>query len=236
VNLRHPSGRPLVIGHRGAAAVAPENTLESLAAAVEAGADLVEFDVGAGLVLGHSGGPAGDGPNLDNALAYLAGEQIGVHIDLKHDGIERDVAAAVGRHGLEDRVVVSSTRPRALRRLAAAAPGLTRAISYPHDTYGASRLPFPRPLVRASAVGLRPVMRVRLLPLLSSSRAGVLSLRHELVSRRLVEAVHARGAQFIAWTVNDPENVARLAALGVDAVVSDDPEMAHRALATLNSP
>jgi glycerophosphoryl diester phosphodiesterase len=35
----------LVIGHRGAAGVAPENSLESLRAGVEAGADMLEFDV-----------------------------------------------------------------------------------------------------------------------------------------------------------------------------------------------
>ena len=43
-----------VIGHRGAAAVAPANTLRSLEAAVAAGADLVEFDVGGDLTLAHS--------------------------------------------------------------------------------------------------------------------------------------------------------------------------------------
>ena len=48
VNLPRAGGRPLVIGHRGAAAVAPENTLAALAAAVAAGVDLVEFDVVAG--------------------------------------------------------------------------------------------------------------------------------------------------------------------------------------------
>jgi len=37
--------QPLIIGHRGASAVAPENTLASFALAVEAGADGVEFDV-----------------------------------------------------------------------------------------------------------------------------------------------------------------------------------------------
>ena len=46
VIVRRGEGRPLVIGHRGAAALAPENTIEALAAAVEAGADAVEFDVG----------------------------------------------------------------------------------------------------------------------------------------------------------------------------------------------
>ena len=50
--VRRRDGRPLVIGHRGAAAVAPENTIEALAAGVEAGADAVEFDVGVGLLLG----------------------------------------------------------------------------------------------------------------------------------------------------------------------------------------
>jgi glycerophosphoryl diester phosphodiesterase len=35
----------LVIGHRGAAGIAPENTLEALRAGVDAGADMLEFDI-----------------------------------------------------------------------------------------------------------------------------------------------------------------------------------------------
>jgi glycerophosphoryl diester phosphodiesterase len=237
VILRHPDGRPLVVGHRGAAAVAPENTLAGLEAAVSSGADVVEFDVAEGLVLEHPGGlPAHRPPALDDALAYLAEHAIGVHIDLKHDGIEPGVAAAVRRHDLGGRVVVSSTSVGALRRLEAADPGLSRAISYPHDRYGAAGLPWPRSVVSSAAACLRPAMRVRLPPLLSAARAQALSVRHELVGRALVEAAHARGAAVIAWTVNDPASVGRLAAVGVDAIVSDDHEMALRVLATLNSP
>jgi len=236
VNLRHPAGRPLVIGHRGAAAVAPENTLAGLEAAVAAGADLVEFDVAAGLVLDHPGGtPPKDPPTLDDALGFLAGQEIGVHVDLKHDGIEPDVARALRRHGLRDRVIVSSTKLDALCRLADADPDLTRAVSYPHDRYGAAGLPIPRGLVRSAAAGLRPTMRLRLPMLLSAARAQVLSVRHELVGRGLVEATHARGASIVAWTVNDPAEIERLTAAGVDAVVSDDPGMALRVLATLKS-
>ena len=45
IRLERRDGRPLRIGHRGAAALAPENTLRSFRAAVEAGVDLIEFDV-----------------------------------------------------------------------------------------------------------------------------------------------------------------------------------------------
>ena len=58
LSLERRDGRPLCIGHRGAAALAPENTLRSFRAGVEAGADIIEFDVlglGSGeLVVAHS--------------------------------------------------------------------------------------------------------------------------------------------------------------------------------------
>jgi len=225
-----------VIGHRGAAAVAPENTVAGLEAAVAAGADMVEFDVGEGLVLEHPGVPSDTPTTLDDALAYLSGETIGVLIDLKHEGIEADVAAAVRRHELGGTVIACSTRPAALRRLESSDPGLIRAISYPYDRHGAAGLPWPRAIVSSGAACLRPAMRARLIPLLRAAAAQVLSVRHELVGRSLAEAAHARGASVVAWTVNDPAALRRLAAAGVDAIVSDDPGMALRVLATLNSP
>jgi len=226
-----------VIGHRGAKAVAPENTLAGLEAAVAAGADLVEFDVAEGLVVEHPGEVrADDPPALEEALGYLAGQTIGIHIDLKHDGIEREVAEAVRRHGLEERVLVSSTSPAALRRLAGVDPALTRAISYPQDRHGAAGLPWPGAVVRTAVACARPAMRVRLPFLLSAARAQVLSVHHALVGAALVRMAHARGAALLAWTANDPAEIGRLAAAGVDAIVSDDPGMALRVLATLNPP
>jgi glycerophosphoryl diester phosphodiesterase len=243
VILARPAGRrPLVVGHRGAAALAPENTLESLAAGVEAGADAVEFDVDrpdprGPLVLAHS---AAEVPEraipLDEALAYLAGHAVLVHADVKPAGIEAEVAAALRRHGLVERAYVSSTRARVLRRLEAVAPELERALGYPRDTYGAASLPWPRPLSATGAAALRAAMPLRVPLLLRASRAGVLALHHALVSPAVVRAAHARGAGVLAWTANDPALVRRLADAGVDAVASDDPRMALEALATLVSP
>lgn len=202
-----------------------------------AGADLVELDVAEGLVVEHPGEErAEDPPGLEEALTYLAGQAIGVHIDLKHEGIERDVAEAVRRHDLAERVLVSSTSPAALRRLADADPALTRAISYPNDRYGAARFAWPGPVVRSAVACVRPAMRVRLPFLLSAARAQVLSVHHALVGEALVRVAHSRGAALLAWTANDAVEIGRLAAAGVDAIVSDDPGMALRALGTLNWP
>ena len=45
IDLRRPTGRFARVGHRGASALAPENTLEAFALAVELGCDMLEFDV-----------------------------------------------------------------------------------------------------------------------------------------------------------------------------------------------
>jgi glycerophosphoryl diester phosphodiesterase len=235
--MRHPDGRPGVIGHRGAPVRAPENTLEGLAAGIAAGADLVEFDVGAGLVLGHPGVErAARAATLDEALAYIGSTQAGAHIDLKVEGVEPEIAAAVRRHGLEGRALVSTTSAASLRCLARVAPEIGRALGYPQDRHGVSRVRWPKPLVDASIAGVGPVLRLRLPPLLRKARADTLSLHHSLVGHGLVRALHDRGIAVIAWTANDPDAVERLAALQVDAIVSDDPEMVLRVLATLKSP
>ena len=101
MNLRREGGPPLVIGHRGAAALAPENTLAALSAAVAAGVELVEFDVGASLVLGHSARELPATPiSLDDALAFLRAHGVGAHIDLKDTDIEEEIVAAIRRHDL----------------------------------------------------------------------------------------------------------------------------------------
>lgn len=237
MNLRRTDGPPLVVGHRGAAARAPENTLDSLRAAVAARADVVEFDVGPDLHLAHSDRerPA-DAVALDDALAYLAATGVAVHVDAKRPGYEQELVDAVHRHGFEDRAFISTAFAATTRRLAQLAPWLPRAIGYPHDRYGVSRLRWPPPVARAGAAALRAAMPVRVPLLLRQSRANVLSLHHTLCSRAAVAAAHRAGAPVVVWTVNDRERVRRLAGFGVDAIVSDDPEMAREALATLGRP
>ena len=179
IQLRRPEGRFARVGHRGASALAPENTLQALALAVELGCDMLEFDVldlaGGTLVLAHSNdlrevshGTAGgrvrsrnleglrrvapDLPTLDEALAYCAERLpgVGLQLDLKRVGIEAATVAAVRRHGVLDRSWVSTFDARSLQRLAELEPDLPRSYTLPRDRFGISKRGPLAPLVRGA--------------------------------------------------------------------------------------
>jgi glycerophosphoryl diester phosphodiesterase len=235
VNFARAGDRPIVIGHRGAPVLAPENTLASFEAALSSGADAIELDVGAGLVVAHSEHQVPvDALSLDDALEFVRSSGTAVLVDLKRPGIERAVATSLRRHGLVDRAFVSSTSPRSLRRLAAADGDVTRSISYPHDRYRISRFDWPRALTSGTAAALRRAMPLRVPLLLSGARARALTVHHALVSAAVVRAVRSRRAAILAWTVNDAARIAALARLGVDGIITDDPGKARDVLATLD--
>jgi glycerophosphoryl diester phosphodiesterase len=231
VNLLRGDGRPLRIGHRGAAALAPENTLESLAAAVELGCDLVEFDVielAGELVLAHSPAEAAPEPaTLEEALALLAASEAGPHVDLKQRGIAGPLAAALRRHGLLERAVLSSFDPGALREVAAEEPRLALGLTYPRDRLGvAARRPF-LPAVRAGVGALRRALPRRIEGLLGRAGAQAAMLHFAVVSPEAIERCHVLEKAVVAWTVNDPALVKSLEQAGIDGIISDDPRILH---------
>lgn len=224
--------RPWLIGHRGAAAVARENTLDSLGAAVEHGVDIVEFDVldrpDGVLVLAHSEREIAPGaPTLDDALAFLAAvpERTGVHLDLKRRGFEHGVVDAVRRHGLEERTLVSSSFVDSLRTAGELGPEIRRAFSYPYDRYELSRRRALTPAVAAAVLALRQALPLRIGAWLERSGATVASLHYRLVSRAVVDRCHARGAAVFAWTVDRPASAARLVRVGADGIITNDPRL-----------
>jgi glycerophosphoryl diester phosphodiesterase len=254
LSLARRDGRPLCIGHRGAAALAPENTLRSFRAGVEAGADIIEFDVlglGSGeLVVAHSEelhevshGAAGgtlrgltldevravapDLPTLEESLAFFAREapEIGVHVDLKDGAEAESLLAALRGFGLVERTLVSSFHRTATRLLARAEPALRTGVSFPEDRLRISGRPGSTPVIRAGLHTVRPAMPVLGRTLLARSGASALALHHSLVGPRLMGWARARGVPVVAWTVDDPRDMRRLDGVGVNALVVNNPAM-----------
>jgi glycerophosphoryl diester phosphodiesterase len=227
------------VGHKGADLIAPGNTFASFDAALDAGVDMIEFDVlpsnhdGSGeLILAHDYGAAAlikPRPHtLDEGLAHLNGDtfaDVHLDVDLKLPGYELRVLDALRAHGALDRSLVSSQYLRSLQLLRGAAPTLRLGWSVPH----LKRDPTRSPLTIGPALAMLQVYK-RLLPRQATSairtlRLDALMAQWRVVTGGLVQAVHQAGAEIYVWTVDDAVQIARLEALGVDGVITNDPRL-----------
>lgn len=228
-----------VWAHQGAAAYAPGNTLPAFALAHRMGADGVELDAQLsadgqvvvihdetvdrttglhGKVMDFTAAElaamdAGEGagiPTLDQVLALLAPTGMRVNIELKNSneyypGLEQAVLDVVDAHDMAERVVYSSFNHVSLamlRPLTSSPIGvLTGDVTFEPWNYA--------PTFRATA--LHPHFRMLAIP-------------------HYVEQAHEAGLSVHPWTVDAEEDLAWMARLGVDVVISNIPD---RALAVL---
>jgi glycerophosphoryl diester phosphodiesterase len=223
-------GRDLVrIGHRGAAALAPENTLAAVEAAASHGVDAVELDVLPGrdgaLVLAHGPEVPQDAPLLDDAMALAARLGLAVQLDVKLRGIEAGVADALRRAGLLERSFVSSYSLPILAAFADAEPTLPLSLTYPEDRLGVSGSRLLRPVVRPVLAVMRARLPRRLPAWLHTAGARAATLNWSVVTPAAVAACHELGVAVYVWTVNDRALADALVAAGADGIITDDPRI-----------
>jgi glycerophosphoryl diester phosphodiesterase len=207
------------IGHGGASALAPANTLASFDAAVEVGIDMVEFDVRSyrgELVLAHTIFDARRRRcvRLADALAHLSSPrfaEVGVNLDVKHVGCEAALLDALARAGLSQRALVSSQVTGVLDRVRELEPGVLTGVS----VGGA--------LARLSRRWQD--WRAQVLAGLAVRRWDALMAQHRLIDAGLFADVVARGGHLYAWTVNDRSAIDALRGLGVHGIATADPRL-----------
>ncbi len=239
--------RRLVIGHRGNAAFAPENTLESFAQAVAAGVDAIEFDVRLtrdGRVVVHhdptvdrttAGRGAIQSLRLGEVSALDAGARFtrdGVTFPYRQRGVRVPTLEEVIERFPSTPLLIEIKTP------AAAAP--TREVVERYgaasrtvvDAFDAACLtPFRDSAVAvgssrndvawlmARVLSRVPVRRVPFRVMCVPTRYSGLSLPVE----RFVRVLEPLGVPVHVWTVNDPAEADGLWARGVRGIISDDP-------------
>ena len=234
--------RPLILAHRGDSEHFPENTMAAFDGAMQAGADGIELDVrlcaSGELVVFHDEHLqrlCGDSRRLaDLTWAELQSCRVqGQRVPLLREVFEALPTALINveikQHALRqalpvvqatiralrearalDRVVVSSFDPRLLALLRALDPDVPRALLY------------------ARTQGVVFWQAWLAVPL------GVVALhpQHDLVDALALERCRAQGLRMHVWTVDEPDRIAYLSELGVDAIICNDPAAALGQLAT----
>lgn len=207
------------IGHGGASALAPANTVASFEAALEVGVDMIEFDVRGWrgeLVLAHTLLHARRGGNLrlDEALRHLRGslfDEVELNLDLKHGGIESAVLGSLRSAALLERTLISSQVPAVLERVRALEPSARVGISVGGRVARASRR--------------WRDWRSHVLDGLADGRWSAIMAQYRLIDGHLVGEVCERGGSLCAWTVNQRPVIERLRALGVHGITTADPRL-----------
>jgi glycerophosphoryl diester phosphodiesterase len=221
------------VGHKGADLIAPGNTPSSFDAALDAGVDMIEFDVlpdGDRLVLAHDYADAAQrSPHtLEQGLSHLADarfDEVELDVDLKLPGYELRVVDALLGFGLLDRAMISTQYRSSLRVIRALAPDVRLGWSVPklrRDPFR-SRWAFVPALV--GMVVLRALLPGWAGVELRRRRCDALMVHWRLVTPRLVQRVAAAGGELYVWTVDELPRLRALEQLGVTGVITNDPRL-----------
>ena len=232
IELSRPAGAFARVAHRGASALAPENTLPAFELAVELGCDMIEFDVlvaNGAVVVAHDARHAGapGTVTLDEALRFFAERLpgVGLQVDLKRRGIEAAVVEALRRHGVYERSWASTFDAGSVRRLAVVAPDLPRSYTLPRDRFSISKRRAFAPVVRGALASLGSSLPSRLPALLERSRARAFTLHHSVASPEAIACAHELGVPVYVWTVDEPGLAQRLVDAGADGIITNDPRV-----------
>lgn len=244
-----PSRNPLIIAHGGFAGHYPNNTLPAINAAIAVRVDYVEVDInlskdGEVMVIHDETVDRttnGEGqvrnltvkqlkeldagswfeqkfagtqiPTLEEILPLFENSQSRLCLEIKlHDdgqadeGIENRVVDLVKKHGLSDRIVMTSFSKDVLRRIKSLEPGIPTSYDPSNQEY--------------------ETCSARQLCLLTlSCGSHILSCREKLIDEDFIVESRLLGVPIWAWTVNDTERMRYLVSLGVDAILTDHPDL-----------
>jgi glycerophosphoryl diester phosphodiesterase len=235
---------PLIIGHRGASAVALENTMAAFHAAIAAGSDGIEFDVRltrdrVPVIIHDSTLRRTTGlphriseltwseleslnvgvPSLKQLFTLFAQNDLGLYLEMKSDTpaerepLARACCELINQYSFKPRVFVECFDLPALEVVKKVDPEIKTAALFEPGLFKPSVLSDQLILNRAIAIG-----------------ASAVALHHSIARRSLVQKARDAGLAVAVWTVDDPSWIERARAMGIDALITNNPAamLSHR--------
>jgi glycerophosphoryl diester phosphodiesterase len=242
----------LIIAHRGGRGLWPENTIYGYREALETGVDVLEIDVwrtsdnivvvnhdqrvdrttdGLGEVRSFTLAEVqkldagyrwsidgtypyrGKGhiiPTLDDVLTEYPSARFNIDLKENSDALIRAVSSLIDKHAAHDRVMIASFHQRALRKFRKLNP------SVPTSAGSAEIIRF----LLLSKLRLTNLFTPQFEAFQVPMTAGPISV----VNKAFIDAAHQRGIEVHPWTVNDPAEMRRLIAQGIDGIITDFPD------------
>ena len=218
----------MIMGHRGAAALEPENTLRSIGRAIEIGVDAVEIDVhlskdkkvvvihdetldrttnGTGDVHSHtleelkalSAGKGERIPTLQEVIDFID-RRIRLVIELKAEGTEMEVVEVIRRNNLSyNDVYVISFWHRLVKTVKEMDSSIRTGI-----------------LLVGCPVDVS---------IATHASADAMVMRYSFVDRHLVKIAHEAGLKIFIWNIDESHLLAPYVDMGVDGIGSNDPRI-----------
>jgi glycerophosphoryl diester phosphodiesterase len=241
---------PLIIGHRGASAKAPENTIAAFRMALDAGADGIEFDVrltrdGVPVVIHDNNLKRTGGSNhrvADLSLAELKDIDLGSWFDETSFARERVPTLEEVFQLFEPTnhllYLEMKCDPDERDKLAKTCCDFLRGSSLKNrvivecfDLQGIESVKTLDSDIKTAAL-FEPSLRVppslpvavRIINQARAVKADEIALHHRLVNRRVIDAARNSHLQVVVWTVDDIGWIKRASSHGITALITNDPE------------
>ncbi len=226
--------KPLIIAHRGANKIAPENTLKAFKKAIDLKADFVEFDVQESkdgeLVIMHDSNTfrttgykgsienmalvelkkldCGEGEKIPTLqeLIDLAKNHIGLQLEIKASGIAARVVAMLKDNGLIESTIVSSFNHDELLTAQKIEPRLRLGALVPTGTGWL----------------LDWICRKKMIDGAIKNKFLYIHPLHKLVNQDFINYAHQNNLKINAWTVDDEKSMNNFAKMGIDGIITNE--------------
>lgn len=238
----------LKIGHRGAKAYTPENTLTSFKTALELGVDMVEFDVRITKdkypVVIHDKFLARLAkkfsrvsqltlaeikelkvketetiPTLGEVLEVLD-NKVGMDIELKEKGSALIVVQTLRDYKIDlSNVMISSNLAGEIKAAEQLEPKIITALVF--RAGNAFSFWF---VLDFLAILFLPVTKYYISWLVKRANADYLCINHHFLNKNKVDLFKKKGIRICAWTVDDVDKINYLKDLGIDGIITNYPD------------